>query len=300
MKRFVVTSLTAICGLLLTTTAHASFAEKHFQENPEWKTQEEVDAETERRLDARTTTHADEQEEPLRFQPVETQEEEKLNLPQASAITRSEFTALLVRSLYSDVEINNCYWDITSVWPPRFELLFRDVSVDHPYAPEICIAMRDGLVRGYGNDIFKPDAQITFADGAKILSRAHGLTPWADPSKPKHWFDPYVQALARRKAIPLSIENLDQRLKVADAEEMVRRLGSGDTSLASRSADEMITAWEKKYEQPKRARVVTTSSTTVQSSSSKTSAPISSLKPKSSSPAIEGSAASRPKAWYEF
>lgn len=335
MKRFAVSTLAAACGILLATTAHASYFEKGFVEDPEWKTQDEVEAETEARIDARTTG---EKEEELRFNPVEKKDEDddvkpnaanddagarakldtsmsELTLSANADITRAQFTALLVRSQYSQAAIDWCYWDITSVWPPKFELLFRDVPVDHPYAPEICVAMRDGLVRGYGNDVFRPDAHISFADAAKMLARSHGLTPWADPSTPKHWFDPYVIALGRRNAIPVWIDSIDQRMKVSDAQEMMQRLATGNTGLPSRSADEMIADWERKNA-PRPAPVVrrpsVPSSPTPAKPSSPSSAPavstgakssaaaVSSVKPQASSAPAGEQTSSRPKAWYEF
>ncbi len=324
MKRFAVSFLTAICGLLLTSTAHASFAERHIREDPGWKTQEEADADFEAR-NSNTVQEEDTEEEEQTESPLLEENDDfdqtdsgeatfgaklvEINLPMSAQITRAEFTALFVRSLYTPADINNCYWDITSVFPPRFELLFRDVSVDNPYAPEICIAMRDGLVRGYGNDIFKPDAPITMADAAKILARAHGLTPWVDSSKPKHWFDPYIQALSNQNAIPMTVTRIDERISVADAREMIERLQMNDRNRPSRSATTLIADWERLYE-PRRVAVAprppVTSSTTTKSTSSKASTTTTTPKSasttsvRSAATASEGTASSRPKAWYEF
>ncbi len=331
MKRFAVSTLTALCGFLVAATAHASYFEKGIVEDPEWKTQEEVDAVNEERLDARTT---DRNESELHFNPVEEEKEEvkeekneptvtndgaretttvELDLPETADITRAQFTAMLVRATSSQGTIDACYWDITSFWPPRFELLFRDVPVDHPYAPEICVAMRDGLVRGYGNDVFRPDALITFADAAKMLARSHGLTPWADSTVSKNWFDQYVIALGKEGAIPLWIESIDQRMKVVDAEEMLRRLSSGNTRMPSRSADEMIAAWNKAHAPRAVVRPAVTVNVPVKPTSSTGTASSSTVKsavsaPKSSAKAVTSAAttasgasmSSRPKAWYEF
>lgn len=347
MKRFAVSTITALCGFLLAATAHASYFEKGIVEDPEWKTQEEVDAAKEKRLDARTT---DRHETELHFNPVDedkegVDEEKKedtepapqptytnnntaaremldrniadLNLSETDDITRAQFTAMLVRATSTQGTIDACYWDIASSWPPRFELLFRDVPVDHPYAPEICVAMRDGLVRGYGNDVFRPDAMITFADAAKMLARSHGLTPWADSTVSKNWFDQYVIALGKRNAIPLWITSIDQRMKVVDAQEMMQRLAVGNDNLPSRSADDMIAAWEKAHaprpvvrptvRPPVTTNVPTKPSSSVGSTSSSIVKPASSA-PTSSAKAITSAAAAasnasentRPKAWYEF
>lgn len=342
MKRLVVTSLTAVCGFLLTTTAHASFVEKHFQADPGWKTQEEVDLESETRIDARTAvpTETVEQHREIRDEEEndfndtddgttrfgENIDAGRIQFSASAPMTRAEFTAMLVRSRYTKASIDWCYWDITSVWPPKFELLFRDVSVDHAFAPEICVAMRDGLVRGYGNDVFRPDAQITFADAAKLIARSEGLTPYVDSSKPKYWFNPYVEALASRNAIPMSVEKLEEHITGGEAMEIMDRLASDDRSKSSRTAAELITAWERTYA-PRPRPVVraprptimgpvalpSSSAGSVRSASSAASvkassvAPISSAKAVSSAPttsaatsATTSAASSRPKAWYEF
>lgn len=330
MKRLVVSSLTAICGLILTTTAHASFVERNFQAQPEWKTQEEVDAEAAMELDARTEVPSTQREaideeqsdfnetdsnrEPEFGEQVVEQDVRDIRIGSSTNVTRAEFTALLVRAEYPKASIDSCYWDITSVWPPRFELLFRDVPVEHAYAPEICVAMREGLVRGYGNDIFRPDQTITFADAAKILSRAHGLTPWADAGKPKHWFDPYVHALSDRNAIPLSVQKIEEKITGDEAREMVDRLAFGDRTKPSRSAEQLIAAWEKTYETrppvttirvPQKPAMPTVSSAAKSSASSASSVkPVTSpIQTKSSAAPIiptNDAASSRQKAWYEF
>ncbi len=332
MKRFVVSSLTAVCGLLVTTTAHASFVEKSFQQSPEWKTQEQVDAEKDVRLDARTAVpnsdvieeQTDERSNDFNGTEHEGSSKEfgskltEVKITAGAPVTRAQFTAMFVRTNYTQASIDSCYSDITSVWPPRFELLFRDVPVDHPYAPEVCVAMREGLVRGYGNDVFRPDATVSFADAAKIVARAEGLTPWADPSTPKHWFDPYVNALARRNAIPMSVEAIDERLTGAQAQDIITRLATDDRTQASRTSDELISAWEKKYEAPKKAPVMviklpvkkptasagsSSSAKAVPAPSSAPAAPSAPVaKPKSSAAPIipTGGSSSKPKAWYEF
>lgn len=324
MKRVAVSTVTALCGLLLTTTAHASFVERSFANDPSWKTQEEVDAETEIRIDARTTVESLKERTDGTFDETDTRSddaefgnklvEQDIVIATPGTVTRAEFTAMVVRSEYTQASIDSCYRDITSVWPPDFTLLFRDVAVDHAYAPEICVAMRDGLVRGYGNDVFRPDAQVAFADAAKMLSRTHGLTPWADQAKPKHWFDQYVSALARRNAIPTSVSTIEKRITPEEAGEMIRRLHTDDRTQESRSADEMIAAWEKAHAR-RVVRPVTTvyapkkpsSSAGANASVGTTSSAAAAIDSKKTVPAAPSSAAStggqtssREKAWYEF
>lgn len=307
MQRLAVSTLAALTGLLLTTTAHASYVERRFESDPQWKTNDQIEqmnndagtSKAERNfqtIDQGATRFGDD----LKSMTI--------HIEATSSISRAEFTAMLVRAHYSQESIDRCYWDITSVWPPKFELLFRDVPVDHAFAPEICVAMRDGLVRGYGNDIFRPDALMSFADAAKMLARGNGLTPWADQSKPKHWFDPYIAALADKNAIPLTIEHIEERITPDEAREMIRRLQDDDRTQQSRTDHELITAWEKKYARP----AVRKAASNVEQprpplmwgegiifSGSKSSAAASSKATVQTS-SISDDASSRPKAWYEF
>lgn len=308
MKRLAISFLASVCGLLLSATAHASYVERRFLDEPAWNAgeiaNEENDGHAENGSDEpRGFNETDDEDAEPTFDPNVRLPE--LNLSGGASITRAEFTAMLVRSLYGEASIRWCYWDVTSVHPPRFELLFRDVPVDHPQAPEICVAMRDGLVRGYGNDVFRPDDRITFADAAKIVARSHGLTPWADPSVPEHWFDPYVEALGRRNAIPSTIVSLEERITAGEAREILERLAENDRGRPSRTAAELIAAWERKYERPTPPPPVRTAprattprpSTPSQPSRPAQSGSASSVRPASSAAAQQSS---RPKAWYEF
>lgn len=304
MKRLLVSALTAFCTLGVAATAHASYVERLYMTDPDWQAGEQtVEGEAETTTnDFNETSDAD-----VKFGEAL----QEIHLNASASITRAEFTALLVRSLYPAGFINRCYWDITSVFPPRFELLFRDVHVNDDYAPEICVAMREGLVRGYGNDIFRPEEQITMADAAKILARSHGLTPWADQSKPAHWFDTYIEALSRQNAIPLTITRIEARISVADATEMIGRLRDRDRSKPSRTAEELIARWEATYNPPRRVAVVDTRMKVPKNETKSTTSQTTSKAPAkaaqtSSKAAVRSEAAasvgpsSREKAWYEF
>jgi hypothetical protein len=147
----------------------------------------------------------------------------------SAVMTRAVFTANLIRGMYTQTQIDNCFWDIAPSHPPRFDLVFTDVSVDDPYAKEICVAMRDGIVRGYIDGSFGPDRTLTFAESAKILSRAYVLAPYAHADVRSPWYAGHVRALVARNAVPLSITKLNQTVTASEAKEMLVRLESGIT-----------------------------------------------------------------------
>jgi hypothetical protein len=153
-------------------------------------------------------------------------------------LTRGMFTALVVSRLYDPTTIDRCYWDIGFPLPPRFSLVFRDVPIDHPHAKHLCVAMRDGLIRGFGDGTFRPDLPITQAEAAKILARSHGLTPYADAETHAVWHTPYVQAL-RARQVPIADDaTLMRPIRAAQLADMLLHLAeppspSGSASDAS-------------------------------------------------------------------
>ncbi len=157
-----------------------------------------------------------------------------------TALSRALFTAMVVEQHYSVVAIHECYWDIASSVPPQFTKVFADVATDHPYAKHLCIAMRDGLIRGYGDGTFRPDQPITMAEASRILARAYNLTPYADAAHYDLWFEPYVWALTNYNAIPLEIESLAQPVTVAIAQDMVVRVRDDLRMLPSRTYQELV------------------------------------------------------------
>lgn len=154
-------------------------------------------------------------------------------------LTRAEFTALIVEKLYSQAELDRCFWEITSPVPPRFTLVFTDVHVNDRFAKHICVAMHSGLVSGYGDGSFRPDRHITFAESAKIIARAFALAPYAQANRLEPWYREYVEVLGERNAIPLSIDGMEHTITGAEAADMFLRLSQGVTWLPSRSYEEL-------------------------------------------------------------
>lgn len=147
----------------------------------------------------------------------------------AEEITRGHFTAELVRSMYTQAQIDSCFASISPSKSADFALVFTDVSVEHLYAKEICIAMRDGIVRGYNDGSFAPDRMVTFTESAKILSRAYALAPFADIDTKGPWYTEYVRALVVRNVVPVSITKMSHIVTYGEAIEMLDRLQNNVT-----------------------------------------------------------------------
>ncbi|MDQ6422904.1 phosphodiester glycosidase family protein [Paenibacillus sp. LHD-117] len=101
-------------------------------------------------------------------------------------MTRAEFAAMLVRAL-------NLAGTAESP-----SIRFADVPTDAWYAAEVQLAAHAGIVTGYGDNLFKPDAGVTRQEMAAMIVRAYeystGKTagdgsapPFSDTANVPHW-----------------------------------------------------------------------------------------------------------------
>lgn len=166
--------------------------------------------------------------------------EARLKLLGTGEITRSEFVGMLIDELYTQAQMDHCYSDIASTRPPHFTKLFADVRTTDKNAKQICLAMRDGILKGYRDGTYRPDSPITFAEASKLIARAYVLAPYGETATAVGpWYGAYVDSLSMHKAIPMTINNLNQKMTAADTAEILRRLSSGTMSLSSRTYGEL-------------------------------------------------------------
>ncbi len=228
--------------------------------------------------------------------------QEKAALEAALPETRAGFVSMIVHRLYNDVTIDTCYWSLASELPPEFTLVFTDVATSHQYGKEICVAFQNGIIRGYGDGSFRPDAPVSFAEASKMISRAYALHPWPDvaAATSNPWFDVYVRTLDAQGAIPESVRTFDQRMTRTVVSEILDRLDGGITNRAKTPLSVLQADWTRRYATPRRtaARTVRTttqtSSATSQGSSPK---PSSAASQTSSAPARQSSSARSYPAW---
>ncbi|MDD4286815.1 MAG: S-layer homology domain-containing protein [Candidatus Peribacteraceae bacterium] len=106
-----------------------------------------------------------------------------------STIKRSTFVAAIVRRLFKPSE--RCFLKLSE---SDYSLLARDVEKDASYGIDLCTAMRAGVMRGFTDGNFRPNALVTRAEAAKALAKAFELaTDTTDPAE--QWFAHYVKAL---------------------------------------------------------------------------------------------------------
>ena len=154
-------------------------------------------------------------------------------VPRSAVLTRSQFVSMVVDHLYTKEQIDYCFSTIGSYAIPDFTKLYTDVSTSAQNAQELCIAMRDGLATGFDDGSFRPNRSITLDEASKILARAYDLAPQAELKNLRPWFRPYVQALANRHAIPVSVTGFHHRLREYEANDMMKRISDGITWMPS-------------------------------------------------------------------
>ncbi|OIO53496.1 hypothetical protein AUJ46_04835 [Candidatus Peregrinibacteria bacterium CG1_02_54_53] len=110
-------------------------------------------------------------------------------------IKRSTFVAAIVRRLYKPSE--RCFPKLSE---SDYSLLARDVPKNATYGIDLCTAMRAGLMRGYTDGSFRPNAPVTRAEAAKALAKAFQLA--TDTTDPNEWWSAhYVKALVAGGAL---------------------------------------------------------------------------------------------------
>ncbi|MFC1615680.1 S-layer homology domain-containing protein [Patescibacteria group bacterium] len=134
-------------------------------------------------------------------------------------INRAEFTKIIIKSVYTEEDINNC----TS------ELNFPDVQITDWFHDFICVAGNEQIINGYPDGTFKPADNINFVEAAKIIVNAFGYSYGAS----NYWYIPYVEVLIEKNAIPMSIDNLDKKITRGEMAEIIYRLKMEITGKAS-------------------------------------------------------------------
>ena len=166
-----------------------------------------------------------------------------------NAINRAEFTKILLSVLFPEKYIDDCIDTLSKNTNPVLpKLRFPDVPHDAWFAKSVCAAWVNGIVSGYPDGKFYPEEGVTFAAAAKMLSLGFGLTGVELPElgmNNAYWYTPYVEILAANRAIPPSINSMNQPINRGEMAEMIYRLkdtplGSAPINTISKTADEVI------------------------------------------------------------
>ncbi len=149
-----------------------------------------------------------------------------------TTINRAEFTKIVVESLFTDSEINNCLTEHTM--PTWSYIYFPDVPYSSWFAKYVCVAAINGVIKGYPDGNFKPSQNINLAEGLKVVLEASGTdttrTRFSEHPllyvKSSDWFSRYF-AYARGKKIinPDKFYHPGQLMARGEMADLLYRLG---------------------------------------------------------------------------
>jgi hypothetical protein len=153
-----------------------------------------------------------------------------------ATINRAEFTKIIVASQFNAAEIAAC--------SSSDESSFTDVDGTAWYANYICLARKKGVIGGYPDGTFRPEADVNFAEAAKIIVTAFGYKASSGGSV---WYEPFVRVLADHHAIPVSVTGFDWSLTRGQMAEIIFRLKTGNTAKPSQAFDSLTSFSSSEY-----------------------------------------------------
>lgn len=140
-------------------------------------------------------------------------------------INRAELTKIIIATQYKDTDITNCNVYNTGL---------GDVPAEAWFAPYVCTAKVNNIIKGYGDGTFKPAQNVTFVEAAKIISLGFGQQL---PEDAELWYRPYVNYLSAQSAIPETITAMAKNITRGEMAEMIYRLHAAVESLPAQAFD---------------------------------------------------------------
>ncbi len=122
-------------------------------------------------------------------------------------INRAEFVKILVESQIQNPSGSFCFEDVKDEW----------------FAPYVCTAKRLGYIKGYEDNTFKPSQNINFAEASKIITKVLNITPDEKDTKGE-WYAGFINSLAKKKAIPSTIQFFDRNISRGEMAEIIWRI----------------------------------------------------------------------------
>lgn len=104
---------------------------------------------------------------------------------------------------------------------------FNDVEADQWYTKYICYGKEKGWVKGYDGNLYKPNQEVTFAEGLKITFMGFDLGYTENVSI---WYKDVVVKASEKNFIPFTIKAFNTGLKRNEMADMVTRIIKSDES----------------------------------------------------------------------
>lgn len=160
-------------------------------------------------------------------------------------INRAEFVKIIVEKIIKDPAYKG-YFDsgLSDCLAKGTYNYFSDVPYDAWFAGYVCFAQQLTLIQGYADKTFRPDTSIIFTEAASILSDpgvfiTNNNLQKDFPRNKDPWYHYPITFLAINKAIPPSVDSINQYITRGEMAEMIYRLSTSNFSKNSRTYEEL-------------------------------------------------------------
>lgn len=113
---------------------------------------------------------------------------------------------------------------------PKMTDCFED-SKGHWAEDYICNAADKGIIEGYADGTFRPNAEVNFVEAAKMIANSMELE--LEEMEGGKWYDTYVEALVDKKAIPTSVDAFDKEVSRGEMAEMIWRIDAPEKDVVA-------------------------------------------------------------------
>ena len=136
-------------------------------------------------------------------------------------INRAEFVKIIVEALYpGQASGGGCFPDVSNEW----------------FAPYVCFAKARGTIVGYPDGTFKPGNNLNFSESAAIITKAFDLPQSGNST----WYEPFVNGLASRNVIPVTIDSFAKNITRGEMAEMIYRLDANISNKLSLNYESIL------------------------------------------------------------
>ncbi len=148
-------------------------------------------------------------------------------------ISRAEFVEMVTTLVYEHDLHAGCFADLASTKKSKYDMLFKEISLDHPLAVHLCVGLKTGIIHGNKDGSFSPEAKITVAEASQILYRAYDMGPLNRKSAVgKPWYAQPMHDLQVAALLPGKLYDTPlHRVTREEAGEMLMRMRGHETRL---------------------------------------------------------------------
>lgn len=148
-----------------------------------------------------------------------------------SAITRAEFTKIVINANFNSDEINDCIVEY-GYFEREDRSIFPDIDINNEFGSYVCMAKENEIISGFSDGTFRPNDNITFGQSSKVAVRT--LDPSQNISADADIWA-YINYLQEKGARPetVGMDNNDHVMNRGEVAHVIQRVHSEYSPLAS-------------------------------------------------------------------